>query len=282
MKLELPNYSSNGHVNGFDPAPPLDSSGAVYSAHGEAMRRREQPTVFPPDADEISLPAVLHQLGWAHLFGSTLMRWLWLAGMALALVIALSSIAGKWYIAGAIPLLLLLTMAARRVLVMRDFLTFRPLPPTKVSMPPARGIAPSDKIPVHVSGWLDVNGKTRRFVWLPGFYRTFATRKHVLISQVRDRSILRVGRPPETDIGLWYAFFDATQIRTIAPGTVSMGRMEHAALAIVYAPDRTQGRKKNTTPNSNTETIYVMGSTDALRRIHADLLVESTSMRVTA
>ena len=60
---------------------------------------------------------------------------------------------------------------------------------------------------MYVTGGLTVEGSEQRFTFVPGFYKTFATREHALLCQVRPAARVGVLRWPEAEVGMWYAFF---------------------------------------------------------------------------
>lgn len=71
----------------------------------------------------------------------------------------------------------------------RDFVNFQAtaLPTTSPSL-----LNPAHKLPIYATGLFSVENKYQRYTWLPGFYRTFATREHALLCQVAARKFLQV------------------------------------------------------------------------------------------
>lgn len=239
--IDPPVVSNNGHLNGNSAAPPPASGGALHSARGSSAPRSPQ-TVFPPDLAEINPRSLLYWLGWAEMGGQRLRRWLSVALVVLCAGLALLRAPGWQWIAYvcvlAVALVYLLPLFYRRT----NYAHFQAEPDASLGEAGAERLPPSQKIEVHVSGTLSVAGKRRDFLWLPGFYRTFATREHALLCICRDRRILGIGAPPEADMGLWYAFWNGEQIVEMLPGKVGAGGRMSPGIRLTYLPTGKQGR----------------------------------------
>ena len=210
--------------NGYHPAPPAES-GAFFAARPQ--------TLFPPEASGHSLDQILYKFGHAHVAGIPLLRLLWAAEVLLALL-WLNGLPGGFWASGA-TLAVLVTLTALHLWRQgASFVTFRPnvLP----DVTPA-ALAPADKQPVWVTGRLAVGGRERSFTWLPGFYRSFATREHALLCLCRSRRLALIGRWPEAEVGMWYAFFRSGTMQSLRWGELQFGRNHAPALEIVYKPD---------------------------------------------
>lgn len=267
---ELPTRTQPPNTNGHHAAPPAPAGGAVRSIDAPVPARA--PTVFPADLGGFAPSLLLYKLGRGHFGGFSLLRWLWLAGGAAALAWPLGLPGGVW-VSGAMVILLAALTAARVAGARRFFVRFDDagaLP----DVTPARMPVP-EKLPVHVTGLLEVSGRVRPFTWLPGFYRTFATREHALLCQCRERRVLGIAQWPETETGLWYAFVQPDRLRAVRWGALSLGRHARPALAVEYAPENHAVLRRRRAQ----ETLYIACADEAqARRILADLLADSPAV----
>lgn len=195
-------------------------------------------TEFLPDLRPQSWHGWLYVLSRQRILSIPLIRWMIGAGIFAGLVWGLARWPGGWWMTlawfAAAALLAALTAYGRRT----QYLHFQL---QHLAPPPASALPPSTKTPLYVTGMLGVNSRERLFTHLPGFYRTFATREHALLCQLRTQPVVNVGALPDDEPGLWYAFFRPEQITRIATGTVTAERQELAALAITYtATDKRQ------------------------------------------
>lgn len=259
------------NLNGHHPAPLPTSSGALYSAQPAAAMARPA-TQFPAPVAGWSARRLLYLLGWAQWGEIALIRWLWVLGVMASIALALLPIQGKgWMIALLLIVLAAITLA-RPLLARGHFVTFVPTDFGDANISD-KGIPlpTSSKVAVYLTGILDVSERQQRFVVLPGFYRTFATREHALICQCADRRILGFALPPERDLGLWYAFFDSTRLQSIESGTIAPGNALLPTLRITYTARHNKPRSVTTA----TETIYLSTANEHdLGLIHADLLYD--------
>jgi hypothetical protein len=155
-------------------------------------------------------------------------------------------------VAGCICLFVVLQWSLLR-LRRRDFVKFQ-----TTAMPAVQpeGLPASEKLPIFATGHFSVENKSKRFTWLPGFYRTFATREHALLCQLAERPFAGMANWPETEIGLWYVFFMPDAIRQIRWGRLAFGRTALPAIAVTYTPaEAPAARRRNTEPPQ--ETIYL-------------------------
>jgi hypothetical protein len=217
-------------------------------------------TAFPSDPPALSLITLLYALSRAEVMGGSIWRAL---GWALVLgptVWFLIGAPGSWVVLiAAVGLLVALqTLLAR--LRRHDFVYFAE------GVLPSVASAPLDakaKIPLHVTGLFTVEQKIQRFVWLPGFYRTFATREHALLCQVVDQRLLGIGRPPEAEIGMWYIFFTPDAIQQVRWGALHFGRHQRLAIAITYTATVPKPRRPG-------ETLTLVETAYLTFRNHAD------------
>lgn len=255
MNLSPQPPSSNGH----HPAPP---------AQGGDFAAPRPRTVFPPEPSRSAGAGLLYALGRARLGEAPLLRLLWILGALLALADAALPMPRGLWLGGAILFALLVLTITTWAGARRRFVTFSQgaLP----QLTPA-ALLPADKVPVWVTGRLSVEGRERDFTWLPGFYRTFATREHALLCLCRPRRLFGVARWPQAEAGLWYAFFKPQEMLDVYWGTLHFGKASAPALAVTHTPQH--GAKKRRNP----ETLYIAAEDETLlRRILADLLFDTT------
>jgi hypothetical protein len=193
-------------------------------------------------------------LGWPLLRWLTLLSALpfvgWLNGWALLIWLAAASACKVWA-----------TLCQRT-----HFTHFAPHADTPLPAPQPL----AHKTALYASGLLQVGQKVQHFAFLPGFYRTFATREHALLCQVRPRSIWRIARWPEDEVGLWYAFWTASQLTAVTPGQIDNGQQRLPALAITYCPAAPPDSRQ---PAATTLYLAFLNE-EARSNVLADLLVD--------
>jgi len=218
---------------------------------------------------------VIYHLSRHLLAGIPLWRWLLGGVLLLALIWGLAALPGQWWVAG----LLLLCWATLLGLFLRwrrqDFVTFAPLPLPSV---PTVNLTAADKIAIFATGHLTVENKAARFTWLPGFYRTFATREHALICHVKARSWFGLGHWPAEQTGLWYLFFYPHEVVEITWGKLTFGSEAHPAIAITYQRTIPKGGRFQPERQIN-EIVYLVVSTEEDgQQILADLLYDQQEL----
>ncbi|MEZ4865452.1 MAG: hypothetical protein R3C14_29350 [Caldilineaceae bacterium] len=250
---------STPSLNGKYEASPGTSGASVIS----------QPrTEFPQAHLTHSLRSLLYYSSRLLLGGIPLLRWLMGVDVVLAVVWAVGKLPGQWWVVALLLALLSALLAALHYWRRRDFVTL------VVEQPPIPVPAPlpaQEKLPLYVTGYFGVENKYQRFTWLPGFYRTFATREHALLCQVTPRQSLPLGRWPGEEVGLWYIFFMPRDISRVAWGQLCFGRRAQRMIAITHQitiPKRGRFRPEQ----QREETVYLAleSETDALT-IWADL-----------
>lgn len=255
--------SVNGHQ--------LNGHHAVPSSAGTALAGVRERTVFPRERLLLAPATLLYRWRRRQLAGTPLIRllqWLLLAGGALW---AVGLLPGRWWGAGVCLLLLFALQGVLWWLQRRDFVHFTPelLPPVQPTP-----LSSAAKIPLFATGLFGVEQKERRFTWLPGFYRTFATREHALLCQVSEDGAGLSEWPPEEQ-GLWYIFFTPSAIESVQGGHLGFGRNRRPALAVRYR--HTPARQKvKEAPTTRSETVYLAFQQDEDREtVLADLLFDS-------
>lgn len=196
------------------------------------------------------------------------MRWLWGTGILLALLWLTGWLPGGYWVSVAICAGLIALTLVSHSLRGSDYVTFSAEPLAEIQ---PIALPATDKVPIHVTGALSVNGKERRFTWLPGFYRSFATREHALICQHRQRRVLGIGQWPEAQIGLWYAFIQPSALNDVQWGWMSFGGSAQRAIAISYRPETTQKKTTLRRSTPSERLLLAFANDDDARRVFADL-----------
>lgn len=250
---------SSPSLNGKYEASPQTSGASVIAA---------QRTTFPEDHPRISVRTALYYASRYQLGSASLLRWLFFLLGAGGAVWAVGWLPGRWWGTGCMLILLVALLVIFRYWQQRDFVRFVPAPPPII---PAQSLSPQDKAPVMVTGFFSVENKYQRFTWLPGFYRTFATREHALICQITQRPWAGLVRWPDADIGLWYIFFSPSDIRQLQWGELFFGADPRLAIAITHRitiPKQSRFRSEQV----HDEIIYLAFETAAIgETIWADL-----------
>jgi hypothetical protein len=240
----LPQAPQPPTLNGNHTAPP-QSGGAFASPQPQ--------TVFPHERLRPALDTVLYTVSRGQIGGISPLRTMqW--GLVLAAALwATGWLPGRWWGVGVWLAILVLLQVSIWRLRQREFVHFTAAPLPTVTPGP---LDPKEKLPVFVTGLFGVENKAQRFTWLPGFYRTFATREHALLCQVSHRPALDFAAWPTDETGLWYIFFPPSAIEAVQWGILRFGRTERPALAIHYRHTAVQipGRRP---PPTTTETVYL-------------------------
>lgn len=146
------------------------------------------------------------------------------------------------------------------------YVVFRPeavLPPAALSP-----LAPTDKVPVRVSGRLGVEGREQVFTELPGYYRTYASREHAVLARKTPRRG-RLCREDDPDrMGMWYLFITPAALVRVDPGRLYFGAHSRPALRLCYRRRDRHGRE--------TAAIAFLSFADEAdrSRVHGDLLYD--------
>jgi len=227
-----------------------------------------QPTVFPSDRPRLSVRTLLYYASRYHLGSASFLRWLlFLLGTA-AVVWATGWLPGRWWITTLCLLLCVGVLSSFHYWRRRDFVRFAATPPPTLH---AKMLLPQEKIPVMVTGFFGIEKKYQRFAWLPGFYRSFATREHVLICQVRQTPWAWLGRWPEDEVGLWYIFCLPQDIRHVAWGQLTFGADVCPAIALTHRVTITKQRRFRSEQIRDETTYIAFESVASGEAIWADL-----------
>lgn len=273
MNADQHGFSANGH----QPQDQAPHPGGAFAVRGNGAGLPAPPpsaaprTVFPPDVRLGTPRLILYTLGRAEFAGARLWRWLWVGGLVLALIWLPGWLpGGRWVSAGLLAALLGLSLLRLR-LGRTDFVAFSA--EQRPALTPAP-LPPAQKLPVYVAGRLGVEGKEQRFTWVPGFYRTFATREHALLCRSNERRVWGVASWPEGEAGLWYAFFRPEAILGVRWGEADVGGRALRTLAVTVDAPPARRRFARGGP----ETLYI-ACPDAAQAavLLADLLADPTA-----
>lgn len=260
--MAQPHLYQNGHTA----TPPPSDGGRVADPD---FAPRAQPTIFPADPPTRGWDALFYALHHFHMGGTPVSRYLasvWWVG---ALIFATGILPGRWWGVAACAVLLIGQIALGIRQRRRDYVAFTPETMPALAAAP---FTPPEKAPIHVTGCFTVEGKYRRYTWLPGFYRTFPTGEHALLCHVRARRWLGVGEWPTEETGMWYVFIPPDTVEDIQWGRLRFGSSESDALAVTYTlviPPT--GRRKH--DEIRRETVFIAFDQPTVgQRIVADLL----------
>lgn len=256
----------------FDPQPSLNGHNGPSKANLNAQPPKPRASVFLKHLPVSSWHSFLHHLAVAHFASVSLLRLITLLWIAIILLGLIGSYPGGNLI-GVLLLIGLVAFYVHFYMQRRtDFVDFQP---AKGTTPAPLSLPVEDKIAIYVTGECAVEGKQRRFTCLPGFYRTFATREHALLCQVKERRIFGLAAWNGAEIGLWYVFFYPATIRKIQTGLLTYGRETIPTVAVEYLVTRTF--KKSGEPDRTEVQTILISTPDAadLHTVLADLLVDA-------
>lgn len=270
-------------MNGNHKAPP-EISGAFPMSSGPEVpgglevplnvaQQRKRQTNFLPDPPARSPRTILYNLYRQEWAGGPLTRWIWGALLVLGGLWALW-LQPRWLGIAVALVAVIALFIVLGILRRSDFVRFEEQPLPSVTPEP---LSSNDKIAVYVTGHFTVEGQYRRFTYLPGYFRTFATREHAVLCLARDRHFLKFGQWPMLDVGMWYAFCTGGLIEQVRYGRLHFERQPCQAIAIDYqltrpATGRLSGEK------TIEETIYLVCTSEAdTQRLLADLLTDKAA-----
>ncbi len=248
--------------------------GGVSPAPSQNQPQRSKGAAFLPDRPINSFRSVTYAASRGLLGEIPGRRYVTLLLVVLAVLWATGLLPGRWYVVGLSLLLLVVHGVTGFVMKRRDYIGFHER--DSIDETPAR-LPASASFPVYVTGRLWVEGGTRRYTCLPGFYRTFATREHALICQVHPRKMLGVLQWPVDEIGMWYAFFQPEEINSVQRGRLSFGPEAMDCIAVDYELyEKEKGRFRNKEKDEcSIETLFISSMDSAsIDQILADLQVD--------
>ncbi len=275
---DRPHVAAPPPASGAVPLPPENAPERVAGSIPVSTSGQQRATTsFPVEELPFSFTYLLYLLSRCEVLGLASTTWLNAIFVGIALFWSTGLLPGRWWGVGGVLLAWLAFRLALYQLRRHNFVTFSeeacPVLPLAQSLTLSLA-APTakEKIPVFTTGYFAVEKRAQRFTWLPGYYRTFATREHALIAQVAERSWLGVISWPELEHGLWYIFFKPESISQVRWGNLHFGRLKRPAIAItcqLTLPTRNRKRPEII----RTETIYIVcQQVQDSQRILADLL----------
>lgn len=187
-------------------------------------------TTFPSDSPNMSMRTILYGIVNHYFGGITLFRWLNLLFVGVILVAIIAATA-YWVTGLSVILLVVAGMwLLRRVYQHHDYIRFYPKDVPFADQ--GDRLSPSAKVPVHVTGLFAVEERNARFTWLPGFYRSFATREHALLCQHPETHFLKIAGCEPDNIGMWYVFFQPDEVKAIRWGEIMFGSTPRHCIAV--------------------------------------------------
>lgn len=245
-------------------------------------------TIFPIDTVTASAQLFLYLMSRRQLLGASILRWIIIMALLLGAFYFLGRFPGRWLGAtiAALAALSLIWFSYRWQ--RRDFIRFveRPMTALDAAVDDAPLSMP-EKLPIHATGRFEVDKRRQRFTWIPGFYRTFATREHAIMCLVQSDQFARtafwakLGRWDSETEGMWYAFISPDVIERIRIGQLDFGHEPQPGVAIDYTillPAGNLFQRLVVGERSITETLYLAcESEEACARIFADLQYDLTS-----
>jgi hypothetical protein len=255
-------------LNGNHQAP--QRGGGAFPLPTSAPPPPTTPTAFLADLSPYaSLRTLLYHAVRQQVLNIALIRFGYAICLLAALAWTVSSLPGRWWVSLGWLLLASASWTALRRWQGSDFVRFQPEAWPAVSPSP---LQPQHKIALYATGEFDVEGKVCRFTYLPGFYRTFATREHALLCRVNARRFLGIATWPAEDNGLWYLFITPAAIENIRWGTLCFGDAPHPAIALDYRRSVPAVRKN--APERTTHHTVFLAAVDVAecQKILADLL----------
>lgn len=118
-------------------------------------------------------------------------------------------------------------------------------------------IEPDEKIPVRVTGFLEVRDNRQYFVETETDFATMGTREHIVMARIPLSRMWLVAQSSKGDVGWWYAFVKPAHIRSIQTGWLHHGLRPRPALKLVYLRRRLTEGKKKTKRAVSEETVYL-------------------------
>jgi hypothetical protein len=241
---------------------------------GEVPQVAPQPrtspqTVFLDDHESLTFRSLIYRLSRFLVGGAPAARFITYSLAIVGITWGLARLPGGWYGAAFLFALVVAQQLLFRNLRKRDFVGFEP---SSVPSVTPKLMPPPDKIALYATGLLSVVGKQRRYTWVPGFYRTFATGEHAVMCLVRDRRFLGIGQWPEDEVGMWYAFFEPRAVRSLEWGLLHYGSQPMTAISVFYEL-RIPASSPNKPDRIVMEKVYLAFPSDVeARTVLADLL----------
>jgi hypothetical protein len=125
------------------------------------------------------------------------------------------------------------------------------LPP---EIPPVEA---DEKVPVRVTGWLEVRNEQRFFAEARADLATMETREHIVMARIPPSRMWLVAKSIKEVAGWWYAFVKPAHIRSIQTGWLRHGSNPRPALRIQYLRRRLIDDGARIKEVESNETIFI-------------------------
>lgn len=188
---------------------------------------------------------------------------LWLLAFAVAwpaLLTLGTARATAWSIAAAVIAVLLLMAIA--IGARNGYVVFRPAAERPAIS--GRPLKPEEKVPARATGVFEVSGMTHYLADARAWFETVETREHIVIVWNPMSRFLLFAKTPKHFAGMWYAFFQPSQIRALQVGQMAFGGRVRPALRIAYQSDEAKARAQLYLAFDNEENLAAV--LDDLRR----------------
>lgn len=216
-------------------------------------------------------------------WGAPLQRWLALSLALLALLCLLRVLPGGAPAALLCLLLIPLSYAWNTAARRSQYVQFHRS--RDVQPPGALRLNPAERVTARATGQFEVSGKQRRYSETPAQYQSFATREHALIVTVAEVTRLRgLVRGPEGERGMWYLFFQPTELRSVEPGILRFGlnarialRLEIGQILQQQSPSDAWGIPRSSRDKSERRQIVYLSFTapEDRNKVWGDLLADT-------
>lgn len=206
----------------------------------------------------------LHDLDKHQWLETSLFAWLVSSLFLFAMVLGLAwgSLALSLVLVGGVVWLFISRWWGRRHFYVH-FVPTPSLPPT-ISQEP---LWPTDKLLLHVTGHLAVEGKEGDFSRLIAYYRTFETREHAIMARQTPSRFL-MGRVSPEVLGMWYLFVTPDELTDVVGGRLYFGTQPEPALRLHIRRLNEKGK-----PAEEVAYLSFAGEEDRAR-VWADLLID--------
>lgn len=229
--------------------PSVAQAKALSGTDGSSNRTHANRTVFPSHKLKPSAQLFWYIASRRLLFGIPILRLIVSGLMFTSSFSMLGWLLGRslsgWIFASATIACALWILVVSKLGDICDYVRFTvdPVQPNFENAPFDTPLEPHEKLPIHATGRFTVESKEARLTWVPGFYRTFATREHAIMCLVKDEQFenvafwAKLGMWNPDELGMWYAFLTPDVIAQVQRGQLELGRDPQPALAIEYTID---------------------------------------------
>ena len=234
----------------------------------------------------------LHHLHRHHWGGAPLDRWLAFGLVILAGLMALRAVPGGLAGIAVCAAALLLIYITGSVAARMNYVVFQADDAAVRVSREAGVLRPEGRLRGGATGLFEVGGQEQFFTELMADFRSFEHREHALLALAPPSNFLLLGNWPDYEIGMWYMFFNSSELRRLETGQLCFGRRLRPALRLAVEqeilPEASpldvwggyrSGKKRK--PKVLHRTIYLSFENQADRqRIIDDLLVDAAGLAI--